>query len=341
MSDAQIWRYLSLTKYIDLLRLKSLYFPKASLFKDDTEGKWWGHAYLYENAERWRPSPANVKILEDMLERAGHHPASVMREIDRLLNTQVNEWIRKMLRMARRGTKPEKRRAIIEDVISSWKKAYSNHSKTVEELQDSSKVYRESTYLSCWNAGHSMSLAMWEMYGGKEAVAVRSSKDKLASLMKNSAPLLEQKGMVGGFTEIVYIDGLKNPSKEVMERLDDIVFQDDRDINIGLFSIKASLFSFEQEVRGIIYPEREFPGRGSFVDPHPNMSGISLPIVSGDSNSIDDFIEMVYVHPLLTEDSLPFKAVKELNRLFGLEQIPVVADRIEAMGADIVLPLVE
>ena len=34
-----IWQYLSLAKYFDLLRTKSLFFPKASLFADETEGK--------------------------------------------------------------------------------------------------------------------------------------------------------------------------------------------------------------------------------------------------------------------------------------------------------------
>jgi hypothetical protein len=82
MSNVPIWRYLSLAKYIDLLRTRSLYFPKASRFRDETEGKWWGHAHLYENAQLWGQSPANTQTLEVLLARAGHEPSALLQEIN-------------------------------------------------------------------------------------------------------------------------------------------------------------------------------------------------------------------------------------------------------------------
>lgn len=116
MSDVPIWRYLSLAKYIDLLRTQSLYFPKASRFQDETEGKWWGHAHLYENAQRWRPSPANVQTLEELLERAGQDPSAIIREIYTTLQS-ANEWVRNILGTATRAY-PHKRREYLESVTS-------------------------------------------------------------------------------------------------------------------------------------------------------------------------------------------------------------------------------
>ena len=81
MADVPIWRYLSLAKYIDLLRSKSLVFPKASLFSDTTEGKWWGHSHLWEQAKKWSQSPANTRILEEILERAGQDQWVLLQEI--------------------------------------------------------------------------------------------------------------------------------------------------------------------------------------------------------------------------------------------------------------------
>ena len=342
MGNKPIWRYLSLPKYIDILRTKALYFPKASLFEDDTEGKWWGHAYVYENANKWRQAPENIKTLKGLLDRAGDEPAAIMREVNRLLPT-VNEWVRNILLMVKRGMKPEKWGAIIEHTISSWEKSYADHGKSVENWKREIGIHRESTYLSCWNSGPHQSLAMWAMYGGKESVVVRSSEDKLKGLMESSGPYLEQYGLVPGFTKMEYIDGLKNPSPELIERLDDIVLNDGTDINIGLFRIKPSVFSFEEEVRGVIYPKRERFSTDPIVDPYPGRSGFSIPIVTGASGSyksLADFIDAVYVHPLLTEDSLIFKATKELNHLFGVDNIPVLADRLEAFGSNIMLPSV-
>lgn len=108
MNDFSIWRYLSLAKYIDLLRTQSLYFPKASLFQDETEGKWWGHANLYENAVKWAQSPANVKTLEQMLERAGDDSPAILREINKNIPSS-NQWVRNILLTATRASRINER----------------------------------------------------------------------------------------------------------------------------------------------------------------------------------------------------------------------------------------
>ena len=336
MNNVPIWRYLTLAKYIDLLRTRSLYFPKSSRFRDETEGKWWGHAHLYENAQHWGQSIANRETLEQLLARAGHDSVAIRREIDKTLPS-ATEWVGNILRIALRAP-AEKRREYLESVISSWKKHYSDHNVAVQQWKSDLDIYRESTYISCWNRASSMSLAMWEMYGGgSESVAVCSTTSKLQAVLQANSELLEEHRLVGTLAEVEYVDGLKNPDEKVQERIYQIMFERDRDINVSLFAIKPSVYDFEYEVRAILYPEREL--LAPLEVPHPNISGFSLPFNPevDDMRSVVDFIESVYVHPMLGEDSLIVRAVTEINKRFDAK-IRVVADKIEALGSDVTLP---
>lgn len=338
MSDAPIWRYLSLAKYVDLLRTKSLYFPKASLFQDDTEGKWWGHALMFEQAEKWRKSPAKVRVLEELLERAGHNDSALLLEMARLNAVTSDESIKGILVMAYRAY-PHKRREVIEDVISSWKRNYDEHNQTVQRWKSESAIYRESTYISCWNRASTMSLAMWEMYGGgREAVAVRSTKSKLEGLVKDNASFLEENCLEGAVAEVEYLDGLKNPDEETQERIYQIMFEKNQDYRVGLFTIKPSVFDFEREVRAIILPKNDL--LEPVKDSHPDVSGFYVPVGHMELHGeplVSRFIDEVYVHPTLGLDSMMVQVVKEINRIFGLAEIRVVADRLEALGQDITL----
>ncbi|HEY3581961.1 MAG TPA: hypothetical protein VGK82_15505, partial [Pyrinomonadaceae bacterium] len=81
-----------------------------------------GHANLYQNAQRWSQSPANTHVLEQLLARAGHDQAAILREIHQTLSS-ANQWVGNILRMDLRAY-PDKRREYLESVISSWKKFY-------------------------------------------------------------------------------------------------------------------------------------------------------------------------------------------------------------------------
>jgi hypothetical protein len=182
-----------------------------------------------------------------------------------------------------------------------------------------------------------MSLAMWEMYGGGESVAVRSTTNKLKGLIENNASFLEHQGLAGNLAEVEYLEGLKNPSDDVQDRIYEILFERDRDLRLGLFAIKPDAYVFEQEVRAILYPKRDL--LGPIEDPHPNLNAVSLPFPSAiGSRSLVAFIDAVYLHPMLDSASLIVQAVAEINRRFDVEEIPIVADKIEALGSDVRLP---
>lgn len=338
MEDTPIWRYMSLSKYIHLLSTKSLYFPRASQFQDKDEGKWYGHTTLYEDTKLRLQIRPNIKTLEDLLERGGEDPATILSEVNKLIPT-ANEWVRKILYEVQRGTKPDKRRAIIEDTISVWKKMYAQHPIQVRHWIKEAEQRRESTYISCWNRAPSLSLAMWSMYGGEEAIAVQSTESKLNTLIEDNAPLLQAHGLLGSVAKVEYVEGLKNPDKKVHERLYHIVFENVQDYRIGLFSIKPSIFYFEEEVRAIIYKSDEIPNTD--VSQQEALLSIS-PLFGGEQfqgeSKVTNFIEKVYIHPLLGENSIIFKAVTEINKLFGVDGIPVEADRMEAFGENTSLP---
>jgi hypothetical protein len=181
---------------------------------------------------------------------------------------------------------------------------------------------------------------MWEMYGGgRESVAVRSTRRKLDALIKNNASYLEEQSLEGAVADVEYIHGLKSPNEEVQEQIYQLMFERDRDYRIGLFAIKPSVYWFEQEVRAIIYRKRDL--LVPIENQHPELSGLLLPIRGGEPHNqltISHFIEKVHVHPLLGADSMMVQNINEINSRFGLQETPVVADKIEAMGTDVELP---
>jgi hypothetical protein len=94
------------------------------------------------------------------------------------------------------------------------------------------------------------------------------------------------------------------------------------------------LYEYENEVRLIVYPKREI--RSPVSDPHPELDGLSLNIGESDS-SLSGFIGAVYVHPLLDSNSMMVRVVKALNEQFGLPDLPIITDKVEAIGSNMAL----
>jgi hypothetical protein len=164
------------------------------------------------------------------------------------------------------------------------------------------------------------------MYGGgREAVAVRSTIGKLNALLENNSSLLGESGLKGEVVDVRYIEGLKNPDERVHDQIYDII-EESSGVEVAMFRIKPSIYTFEQEVRAIIYPGRDI--FAPLADPHPDKNGFYL-------QAGIDFIEAVYVHPTLSDGSMMVKAVREINHRFDVADVPIVADRIEALGQNI------
>jgi hypothetical protein len=291
--------------------------------------------------QRWQQIPANVTTLKQLLARAGDNESGLLGEISSL-HGSANHWVKAILQTATRAY-PHKRREYLEGVISSWNKLYCGHNVSVKQWRSDVEIYRESTYISCGNSASSMSLAMWEMYGrGAESVVVQSTVGKLEALNETNADFLKDKGLLGRVVRVDYLSGLKRPDDAVQEQISQILFERDRDLELGLFSIKPDIYDFEQEVRAVVYSPRNL--LEPLVDPNPSASGFALSFENSEARGgrkLTEFIEKVYLHPTLTKDSLLVQTVKEINKRFDVTDIPVVADKIEALGADIELTVTD
>ncbi len=331
MSSAAIWRYLSLAKYVDLLRTQCLFFPKASSFVDTTEGKWLIHVLLRVLDRDDGRLENYAQQLEEFLARIGNDPSVIRNEANILLKQDnIQGVLRDVLTDVSRGADfPYKRREYLESMLSGWRGVLKKHVSRKGTWISQTEIYRESTYISCWNRLNSMSLAMWELYSkGEEGVAIRSTKSKLRALIDFNSALLEEYGLEGEVVAAQYFDELGNPSKETEDRAEGILMKG-LGLPPALFSIKPNIFKYEHEIRAVIYPKRE--PFDPIANPYPNRLGFGLPIgkINAKSEpSVARFINAVHIHPTLRRDSMMFQVVSDINKRFGVESIEVVAEPI-------------
>lgn len=341
MTEGQIWRYMSLAKYVDLLRSRALFCPKASLFQDETEGKWVAHAVLWGEKQRWTKARHNAERLQKLIEKcAGDEDRilieanNIYRSLDAIEQKTAFGDVLKGL-----GTYlPQKREQYLLMIVSSWFKHHDNYNKSFQEWAQQVSVDRESTYISCWNRAQSMSLAMWNQFGGgTESVAIRSSAEKLKALVANNLDCLQRGGFSGEVIDVAYVEGLKEPVNDLqgdlVERLNL-----GKDVRVGAFSVKPCMYAYENEIRVIIYPARDL--FGPVVDTHPELNGVSLSIGNGNHSgpeALSVFIESVYVHPMLDAESMMVRVVKAINERFGIADLPIVTDKVEALGPNMAL----
>ncbi|MDT3776178.1 DUF2971 domain-containing protein [Nitrospira sp. MA-1] len=332
---------MSLAKYVDLLRSKSIFCPKASLFQDETEGKWVAHAVVWGEKQRWTKAKHNAERLQKLLTECAGDQDRILIEADNIYRTLDGIEQKSAFGDVLKGLvtyHPSKREEYLQMVVSSWLKHHDNYNESVQEWVQQVSVARESTYISCWTRAKTMSLAMWNQYGGgTESVAVCSSVEKLKALVANNLDWLQRGGLSGEVIDVEYVEGLKEPGNalqgDLVERLNL-----GKDVRVGAFSIKPCMYAYENEIRAIIYPVRDL--FGPVVDPHPESSGVSLSIDKGNHSkpeALSAFIESVYVHPMLDAESMMVRVVKAINERFGIADLPTVTDKVEALGPDMVL----
>lgn len=335
MSADYVWRYMSLAKYIDLVSSKSIFLPKASLFNDATEGKWIAHAALLGDKAHWSKLKVHADKLSELLEKTGSDQDKILSEGAKAyeyLSTEDKKSVLGDVLIRLTRVYPEKRYEYLKETLKSWLNNYNAHNERVNEWVEEVTVERECTYISCWNRSNLMSLAMWNVYGGsEESVAVRVRTNKLEELLKENASWLDEKGMNAQIIDVEYIEGLKNPDKALRTRLIKKLGVG-KDVRIGTFSIKPSIYEYENEVRIIIHPRRGF--KEKFIDPHPELNGISLNICPG-QRELSEFIDAVCIHPLLDSSSMIYKVLNSVNQQYGLSDLPIITDKIEALGSTV------
>tara|TARA_R110000850_G_C9986145_1_gene466501 strand:- start:406 stop:1392 length:987 start_codon:yes stop_codon:yes gene_type:complete len=328
---------MSLAKYIDLVSSKSIFLPKAALFNDSSEGKWIAHAVLLGDKNHWSNLKVHADRLSELLDKTGNDQDRILSEgaiAYKLLSSEDKNSVLGDVLLGLTTVYPEKRYEYLKGMLNSWLKNYDKHSETVSEWVEEVSVARECTYISCWNRADFMSLAMWNVYGGsEESVAVRVHINKLEEILQENAGWLNEKSMNAQIIDVEYIEGLKNPDKDLRSRLIKKLGIG-KDIRIGTFSIKPSIYEYENEVRIIIHPRKRL--KEKFIDPHPELDGISLNICPGE-RGLSDYLDAVYIHPLLDNSSMIYKVINSVNQQYGLSDLPIVTDKIEALGSTVSL----
>lgn len=330
---------MSLAKYVDLLRSRSIFCPKASLFEDKTEGKWIAHAVLWGEKQKWERIRGLAVHLQNILDRAKGDQDELLIASAETYDSLSTEERRSVLGDVLKQMSiiyPHKRKEYLESMIQSWLGHHDNYNSMVDEWLSQVTVDRESTYISCWNRAASMSLAMWSVYGGGyESVAIRLVAGKLETLLQENLGWLQKKKLDGQVVDVKYVEGLNSPGEELQGELIERLGVG-KDVRVGSFSVKPALYLYESEVRLIVFPKRDL--LSPVTDPHPELDGLSLIIGGRGSNgSLLDFIDAVYVHPLLDSGSMMVRVVKAINEQFGLSDLPIVTDKIEAIGSNLAL----
>lgn len=340
MAEETVWRYISLAKYVDLLRSRTLFLPKASLFSDDTEGKWVDHALLYGGKEHWSGVAAYADKLEHVILESGADndavPPAARRMFESLPVSERRKVIGDVLKRVQNGVKPEKRMQYLQYTVDNWRTRHQRHNDHVLKVRDQVVTRRESTYVSCWTISEHLSLAMWQIYGGStESVAIRTSKEKLQRLLEVNRELLQRDGYHGEIVDVEYLDNLEKPSENLQDRLIEKISEHSA-TDFGIFSVKPTLYAFEQELRIIVCPLRDV--KAPLIDPHPDRGGLTLRTDEShgaDAIALSDLIDAVHIHPTLDDDSMMARTVASINEKFGVGNVQVQTSKLEALGIDV------
>lgn len=335
MSTTYLWRYMSLAKYIDLLQSKTLFCPKASLFQDKTEGKWVAHASLVIEKKHLIKISNYKKQLENILQEAKGNGNKIFEISMNVLNKLAPEDRNSVLATILKTTKKMKIDKLEEYflvTIKNWTRLYQQHNLHSSKWKQQTMIKRESTYISCWYRASSMSMAMWDLYGGGyEAVAICIESKMLENLLIQNKEKLTLLGLDGQISKVKYIEGLNNPEKELSFKLIEEL-NSYKDVRVGEFCVKPALYSYENEVRLILYPKSS--PFDPIIDPNPKQDSILLNIESNQMK-LDSFISGV--HPLLNSNSMMAHVVKSINTQYGLSNLPIISDHVEPLGSNILI----
>lgn len=315
-----LWRYMTLAKYIDLLESRSVYFCRADLFEDQTEGEWFAHVvsvahrqlhaylttsltainrvqdYLSQVAD---PTMQTIRDAFDACTTAEERDAlNISDDVDQLLDESglffksVEDRIGAMDAIAERYRQLQEEAAIYLRGIAS-------------ERDHISHIKRRG-FISSWFSGESQSIGMWSVYGAREGVAVTTTRKKLAACRNINGVALTASELY--FGDVIYVD----------EDSDDIPaaysksFGDARDL-----FLKHRAFEYESEYRAVLLQGDNGGG----------AAGHKLRVC----DDLNDFIDRVVISPWIGEDHWITRVVRAVNAKWGVSDAKLTFGRIKSV----------
>jgi hypothetical protein len=170
----------------------------------------------------------------------------------------------------------------------------SNGKSSNQGLHEQTILVKESAYVSCWMRSLHESMAHWEIYGGKNSVAILTSVKRLKKQLDNTGNTLVKKYLTGpNFVPVDYIDHHSINDELARDLLDD---------PLNPLRKKNIAFQYEDEVR-VIYSHYHHPlAKNSFNE--KLGKGFTVDI------NCNDLIENIIVSP--KADKWFFDLVNEL-----------------------------
>jgi hypothetical protein len=322
-ADESVWRYVSIAKYADLLRTRTLFLPKASLLSDNSEGKWVGHGVIMADRARWKELTDAAQLLEEIVERSNSdNDALDLAQGYALAHQGRLPQVALEVLGNVPCVYPSMRIEYLKSTSQAWHQNAQRSLKGEDDWRQQARTQREAVYISCWNRQSTLSFAMWELYGGgDEAVALKVKAGTLMRSISANASMLSESGYKAHLWPVRYVDVHQEQqalADEMMELLTNTV-----DITVGQFTIKPPIYADEREVRLIAYPERILIA--PVIDPHPEWSGLAMPLktTAAADARVDKFVEAVHLHPNVDKDAMVFKVIVDLHLAYGLD-IPVL-----------------
>jgi hypothetical protein len=162
------------------------------------------------------------------------------------------------------------------------------------------------SYVSCWHAADFESAALWAVYGGGNAVAIRSTLDRLTAAVPDSDTRNGNTLISQGVRRVVYID-----YKSTHPHLNDLM---------GPLCYKRLAYSYESEIRAIRQELRDVEstdrpgGRALDANAPPGESGREIPV------KLEELLTAVYVVPRAPQ--WYFETVAAVMRRYGLNGVP-------------------
>lgn len=314
--EENIWRYMSLAKYIDFISNKSIYCCRCDLFNDRTEGEWFAQVVEKANIETHKFFRQNYNAIKKINRKIFSLSKPSLKDIKAAFNTEITEEERENLNFTDSVDQVinddffnsiDERLDFLKEIIEESSKQLMVESRmTIKDLihiKRDIKSLKEKSFISSWFSGDCHSMAMWKSYSQtNEGIAIKTTKEKLRKVKNHNKNIIFNKFKATAICEdVIYVDeNTKEVEPLILRHLADKYWIDFRDL---LFKHKS--YRDEHEFRLIVLTSR---------NDKEEIRGIKLKI----KGNINDFIDEIYLNPLINKNHWFVTVIKKINNLFGV-----------------------
>lgn len=175
--------------------------------------------------------------------------------------------------------------------------------KDENQLLEEISYLKQRSYVSSWFSSDYLSIAMWKLYGvTDEGIAFRVSKKKLEELEGRNKDYIDELKAEILISNVIYV----SEGAVELKKIIDTNLSREQWLKFRNLLLKHKAYQFEEEYRmSVILPE----GREDYP------LGIKLSL----GDSVNDFIDSVYLNPLIHSNHWYIRVVKKMLEVFGIQ----------------------